>query len=70
MAQFIEVKLARDSNIFMFECDREDDTLIINVDHILVIKPEGDRCVIVLADPDYVVCAEHSAEWVLGLINA
>ena len=69
MAKFIEVKCSENPEVFQFECDREDEYILINVDHIVTITPNGNKCLIKIsgANPDILV--NHSALWVMGLIN-
>lgn len=69
MAKFIEVKLVDDSDVFRFECDKEDEYIIINVDHVLTIIPKGETCIIKLSGLSADIHARHSATWVMGLIN-
>lgn len=74
MAKFIEVKRTPVDRTFMFECDRKvgasaSDTVLINVDHIVSIDPMGETCIIKLAGQRYDFHADHSALWVMGLIN-
>lgn len=69
MPKFIEIKVASDPGVFMFECDREDDFILINVDHIVAIIPRGETCLIKLPGENSIIYAQHSATWVMGLIN-
>ena len=70
MPKFIEVKIDNDSDVFRFECDKEDDYILINVDNIAIIEPKGEKCIIRLSWPNAKpIHARHSATWVMGLIN-
>lgn len=69
MPKFIEVKVANNADVFMFECDREDDIILINADHIVAIIPKGETCLIKLPGDNSIIHAQHSATWVMGLIN-
>ena len=69
MPKIIEVKFVEDPDVFRFKCDREDDYILINVDHIVAIIPKGETCIIKLSGPNTDIHAQHSASWVMGLIN-
>lgn len=58
----------------MFECDKKADpeyseTVIINVDYIETIIPEGETCLIRMIPENDSIRVAHSAAWVMGLIN-
>lgn len=72
MAKFIEInqfrltwKRFQDDYIRDFEIK----PIIVNVDMILTIIPNGDSCIITLPGETENVHAAHSAQWVMGLIN-
>lgn len=69
MAKFFEVKRAENPEVFRFECDKEDGDILINVDHIVSIIPNGETCLIMLNGYPGTVHAQHSTAWVMGLIN-
>lgn len=69
MPKFIEVKIYNDPDVFRFECDKEDEYILINVDHIDTIIPKGETCLINLSGLNNSIHARHSATWVMGLIN-
>lgn len=73
MAKFIEVKLVADSRMLMFQTDYKtriyaSETALINVDHIVAIVPHDKTCVI-KSNGMQDIHADHSAIWVMGLIN-
>lgn len=69
MPKFIEVKIDNNPDVFPFECDKEDEYVLINVDHIDTIIPKGETCLINLSGLNNSIHARHSAIWVMGLIN-
>lgn len=69
MAKFIEVKRAVNPDVFRFECDKEDEYVLINVAHIVTITPNGEKCLIKLSGEKFDILVNHSASWVIGLIN-
>ncbi len=72
MAKFIEVKKAKNPDLFRFECDNEDDYILINVEYIIAIIPKGKICEIRLLGingKSWNIRVQHSATWVMGLIN-
>lgn len=69
MAKFIEVKRAENAKEFRFECDKENEFILINVDHIVTITPKGEKCLIQLSDKKSDILVDHSAAWVIGLTN-
>jgi hypothetical protein len=69
MDKFIEVKRAENPEVFRFECDKEDEYILINVDHIVTITPKGEKCLIQLSGEKFDILVDHSASWVIGLIN-
>lgn len=69
MSKFIEIKVTSNPDVFMFECDKEDEYILINADHIVSIIPNGDTCIIKLTGENSTIYAQHSATWVMGLIN-
>ena len=68
MAKFFEVKRAENPEVFRFECDKEDEYILINADHIVTITPKGEKCLIQLSG-EIDILVDHSASWVIGIIN-
>lgn len=74
MAKFIEVKLTKDSMRAALICAPESgivvssDRVLINVYYIVAILPMGDTCIIRMSAAQD-IHADHSAAWVMGLIN-
>ena len=58
MAKFIEVNIGSDNS-----------PIYINADLIETIIPYGEQCIIRLASERDAITANHSALWVISLIN-
>lgn len=76
MPKFIEVKRAESPKIYsVFGCNgkydpNDSEYVLINVEHIASIIPKEENfCIITMACNCADIYAQHSATWVMGLIN-
>lgn len=72
MAKFIEVnqscrisRRVQGEDVF----DYVDNSIYINSDLIEAIIPQGEQCIIKMSSGGDTIYANHSALWVIGLIN-
>lgn len=73
MAKFIEVnQVVHISRCFMGEevIKKVYEPIYINTDLIETIIPQGETCIIRMTSGGDTITANHSALWVIGLINA
>ena len=72
MAKFIEINQA---SRIMRRVQGEEvheyvhEPILVNVDQILTIIPQGETCIITFPGDTENIYADHSATWVMGLIN-
>lgn len=72
MAKFIEVKQScrisrrvQGEDVYVYV----DESIYINSDLIETIIPQGEQCIIRMTSGGATITANHSALWVIGLIN-